>query len=71
MLSIVFRTAAYPNPIDQTSWTPGQVAFYSSLFMVWLTFLIIWKPVLGLLNDKIGLVGMMLISMTLMALAIV
>ena len=71
VLSIVFRTAAYPNPIDQTSWTPGQVAFYSSLFMVWLTFLIIWKPVLGLLNDKIGLVGMMLISMTLMALAIV
>jgi MFS transporter, OFA family, oxalate/formate antiporter len=71
VLSIVFRTAAYPNPIDQTSWTPGQIAFYSSLFMVWLTFLIIWKPVLGLLNDKIGLVGMMLISMTLMALAIV
>jgi MFS transporter, OFA family, oxalate/formate antiporter len=71
VLSIVFRTAAYPNPIDQTSWTPGQVAFYSSLFMVWLTFLIIWKPLLGLLNDKIGLAGMMLISMTLMALAIV
>jgi hypothetical protein len=31
VLSIVFRTAAYPNPIDQTSWTPGQIAFYSSL----------------------------------------
>ncbi len=71
VLSIVFRTAAYPNPIDKTSWTPGQVAFYSSLFMVWLTFLVIWKPVLGLLNDKIGLVGMMLLSMTLMALALV
>jgi MFS family permease len=39
--------------------------------MVWLTFLVIWKPVLGLLNDKIGLVGMMLLSMTLMALALV
>jgi OFA family oxalate/formate antiporter-like MFS transporter len=71
VLSIVFRTAAYPNPIDKTSWTPGQVAFYSSLFMVWLTFLVIWKPVLGQLNDKIGLVGMMLLSMTLMALALV
>jgi MFS family permease len=71
VLSIVFRTAAYPNPIDKTSWTPGQVAFYSSLFMVWLTFLVIWKPVLGLLNDKIGLVGMMLISITLMGLALV
>jgi MFS transporter, OFA family, oxalate/formate antiporter len=71
VLSIVLRTAAYPNPLDKASWTPGQVAFYSSLFMVWLTFLVIWKPVLGLLNDKIGLVGMMLISMTLMALAIV
>jgi len=71
VLSILFRTAAYPNPIDRTSWTPGQVAFYSSLFMVWLAFLIIWKPVLGLLNDKIGLVGMMLISMILMALALV
>jgi MFS transporter, OFA family, oxalate/formate antiporter len=71
VLSIVLRTAAYPNPLDKTSWTPGQVAFYSSLFMVWLTFLVIWKPVLGLLNDKVGLVGMMLISMTLMALAIV
>ena len=52
VLSIVFRTAAYPNPIDQTSWTPGQIAFYSSLFMVWLTFLIIWKPVLGLLPTR-------------------
>jgi MFS transporter, OFA family, oxalate/formate antiporter len=71
VLSIIFRTAAYANPIDKTSWTPGQVAFYSSLFMVWLTFLVIWKPVLGVLNDKIGLVGMMLISMSLMALAIV
>ena len=71
VLSIVFRTAAYPNPIDKTSWTPGQVAFYSSLFIVWLTFLVIWKPVLGLLHDKIGLVGMLLISMSLMALAIV
>jgi len=70
VLSIVFRTAAYPDPIDKTSWTPGQLAFYSSLFMVWLTFLVIWKPVLGLLNDKIGLVGMMLISMTLMGLAL-
>jgi MFS transporter, OFA family, oxalate/formate antiporter len=71
VLSIVFRTAAYPNPLDKTSWTPGQVAFYSSLFMVWLTFLVIWKPVLGFLNDKIGLVGMLLVSMPLMALAMV
>jgi OFA family oxalate/formate antiporter-like MFS transporter len=71
VLSIVFRTAAYPNPLDKTSWTPGQVAFYSSLFMVWLTFLVVWKPLLGFLNDKIGLVGMLLVSMPLMALAIV
>jgi MFS family permease len=71
VLSIVLRTAAYPNPLDKTSWTPGQVAFYSSLFMVWLTFLVIWKPLLGFLNDKIGLVGMLLVSMPLMALAIV
>ena len=69
VLSIIFRTAAYPNPIDKTSWTPGQVAFYSSLFMVWLSFLVIWKPVLGLLNDKIGLVRMLIVSMVLMTLA--
>ena len=71
VLSIVSRTAAYPNPVDKTSWTPAQVAFYSSLFMVWLSFLVIWKPALGLLNDKIGLVAMLLVSMTLMALALV
>jgi OFA family oxalate/formate antiporter-like MFS transporter len=71
VLSIVFRTAAYPNPLDKTSWTPGQVAFYSSLFMVWLAFLVIWKPLLGFLNDKIGLVGMLPVSMPPMALAIV
>ena len=71
VLSIVFRTAAYSNPIDKTSWTPGQIAFYSSLFMVWLTFLVIWKPLLGQLNDKIGLVGMLLVSMPLMALAMI
>ena len=71
VLSIIFRSAAYPDPIDKTSWTPGQVAFYSSLFMVWLSFLVIWKPVLGLLNDKIGLVRMLVMSMILMTLAIV
>ena len=71
VLSIVVRTAAYPNPVDKTSWTPAQVAFYSSLFMVWLSFLVVWKPALGLLNDKIGLVAMLLVSMTLMALALV
>lgn len=70
VLSIVFRTAAYENPIDSVTWTPNQIAFYSSLFMVWLVFLVIWKPLLGVLNDKIGLVGMMVISMTLMGLAI-
>lgn len=47
MLSIVFRTAAYPNPLDQASWTPAQIAFYSSLFMVWLACLVLWKPLLG------------------------
>ena len=71
VLSIIFRSAAYPDPIDKTSWTPGQVAFYSSLFMVWLSFLVIWKPVLGLLNDRIGLVRMLVVSMILMTLAIV
>ena len=71
VLSIVFRTAAYANPVDRTSWTPSQIAFYSSLFMVWLVFLVVWKPLLGLLNDKIGLVGMMTISMSLMAIALV
>jgi MFS transporter, OFA family, oxalate/formate antiporter len=39
--------------------------------MVWLLFLIIWKPLLGFLNDKIGLMGMLLVSLPLMALAIV
>lgn len=34
--SIVFRSTAYPNPIDQAPWAPAQIAFYSSLFMVWL-----------------------------------
>jgi hypothetical protein len=39
--------------------------------MVWLSFLVVWKPILGLLNDKIGLVAMLLVSMTLMAMALV
>ena len=71
VLSIVFRTAAYPNPVDKTTWTPGQVAFYSSLFMAWLISVVFWKPVLGLINDKIGLAAMLLISAGTMALAIV
>lgn len=71
VLSIVFRTAAYADPVNRATWTPSQIAFYSSLFMVWLVFLVVWKPLLGLLNDKIGLLGMMIISMGLMALAIV
>ncbi len=71
VLSIVFRTAAYANPVARTTWTPSQIAFYSSLFMVWLAFLVIWKPVLGLLNDKIGLLGMMVISLALMSLSVV
>jgi MFS family permease len=71
VLSIIFRTAAYPNPVDKTTWTPAQVAFYSSLFMTWLLCVVIWKPVLGAINDKIGLSAMLLISGGAMALAIV
>lgn len=71
VLSIVFRTAAYENPLDEASWTPSQVAFYSSLFIVWLACLVLWKPLLGVLNDKIGLAGMLVVSMALMALAVV
>lgn len=71
VLSIVFRTAAYPNPLDQGSWTPAQIAFYSSLFIVWLASLVLWKPLLGILNDTLGLAGMLIISSALMGLAIV
>jgi OFA family oxalate/formate antiporter-like MFS transporter len=71
VLSIVFRTAAYPNPVDKTTWTPGQVAFYSSLFMAWLISVVFWKPVLGIINDKIGLAAMLLISGGAMALAMI
>lgn len=71
VLSIVFRSAAYPNPIDESTWSAGQIAFYSSLFMVWLACLVLWKPLLGILNDKLGLPGMLIISTALMALAIV
>ncbi len=71
VLSIVFRVAAYENPVDKAAWTPSQTAFYSSLFMVWLASLVIWKPLLGVLNDKIGLIGMLLVGMGLMSLAIV
>jgi MFS family permease len=71
VLSIIFRTAAYPNPVDKTTWTPGQVAFYSSLFMAWLICVVFWKPVLGMINDKIGLAAMLLVSASAMALAVV
>jgi MFS family permease len=69
VLSIILRAAAYPNPIDKTTWTPGQVAFYSSLFMTWLLCVVFWKPVLGLINDKIGLAAMLLTSASATALA--
>lgn len=71
VLSIVFKSAAYENPNNPASWTPGQIAFYSSLFMVWLASLVIWKPLLGVLNDKLGLTTMLLIGMGAMAIAIV
>lgn len=71
VLSIVFTSAAYENPIDRATWTPAQTAFYSSLFIVWLAALVIWKPTLGILNDKIGLALMLLFGMGAMAIAIV
>ena len=67
VLSIILRAAAHPNPIDKTTWTPGQVAF-SSLFMTWLLCVVFW-PVLGLINDKIGLAAMLLTSASATALA--
>lgn len=70
VLSIVFKTAAYADPINPANWTPAQVSFYSTMFMVWTIALVFWKPILGVLNDKIGLVGMMIISMALMAAAL-
>jgi hypothetical protein len=69
VLAIVLKTAAYANPIDQSTWTPDQIAVYSSLFMIWTLFLILWKPVLGFLNDRIGLLWIMIISCGLMTLA--
>lgn len=71
VLSIVFRTAAYADPLDRTSWSPSEIAFYSSLFMLWLAALVLWKPILGILNDKFGLVFMIIASMTMLSLAMV
>ncbi|MDO5498323.1 MAG: MFS transporter [Propionibacteriaceae bacterium] len=70
VLSIVFKTAAYEHPRDTSSWTPAQIAFYSTLFMIWTIALVFWKPLLGVLNDKIGLVGMMVVSLALMIAAL-
>lgn len=70
VLSIVFKTAAYEFPLDQEHWTAAQVAFYSTLFMVWTIALVFWKPLLGVLNDKIGLAGMMIVSLVLMVLSL-
>lgn len=72
VLSIVFKTAAYANPLLPVAKQPAdQVAFYSTLFVVWLVFLVAWKPLLGILNDRMGTIGMMIFSVTLMGLAIV
>ncbi|WP_432557585.1 MFS transporter [Granulicoccus sp. GXG6511] len=70
VLSIVFKSAAYENPIDRATWTPQQISFYSTLFMVWTIALVFWKPILGILNDKIGLIGMMLVTLALMVAAL-
>ena len=42
---------------------------FSSLFMTWLLCVVFWKPVLGLINDKIGLAAMLLTSASATALA--
>lgn len=70
VLSIVFKKAAYANPIDRSTWAPEQIQFYSLLFMVWTIALVFWKPILGMLNDKIGLIGMMIVSLALMTAAL-
>lgn len=70
VLSIVFKTAAYESPTNPANWTPAQVSFYSMMFMVWTIALVFWKPILGVLNDKIGLIGMMISSLALMSIAL-
>ena len=49
----------------------ADLVVFSTLVGVWTSFLIVWKPLLGLLNDRLGLPGMLAISAGLMSVGLV
>lgn len=52
-------TEAPPLGLDQ------PLAYYSTLMSIWTIGLIILKPMLGVLNDKIGVIGAMIVALVL------
>lgn len=48
---------------DLAARQPSETAFFSMLMTVWTIGLIVFKPLLGFLNDKMGILGAMLLTL--------
>lgn len=62
--------AIYSDPtLPLRAQPPSETAFFSSLMMTWTLGLLIFKPLLGVLNDKLGILGAMLLTVGMQGLA--
>ncbi|MDO5697178.1 MAG: MFS transporter [Dermatophilus congolensis] len=62
--------AIYTDPtLPLRSQPASETAFFSSLMMTWTLGLLIFKPLLGVLNDKLGILGAMLLTLIMQSIA--
>ncbi len=63
--------AIYSDPtLPLRSQPPSETAFFSSLMLTWTLGLLIFKPLLGVLNDKLGVLGAMLLTLGMQSVAL-
>lgn len=64
---VVYSAADIAKPLAERS--PADTAFFSTLMMTWTLGLLVFKPLLGWMNDKIGILGAMLVTLGMQSLA--
>ena len=67
--NVIYDTADLAKPLAERN--PADTAFFSTLMMTWTLGLLVFKPLLGWLNDKIGILGAMLLTLGMQSFAFV
>lgn len=59
--NVIYSPADLARPLAERD--PADTAFFSAIMMTWTLGLLVFKPLLGWLNDRIGILGAMLVTL--------